>query len=46
MNTKAASMALLALCEVAAMVLWFSASAVVPSIAAEFTLTRECPYLC
>ena len=39
MGTKAASLALLALCEVAAMALWFSASAVVPSIAAEFTLT-------
>ena len=39
MDTKAVSLAVLAICEVAAMALWFSASAVVPSIAAEFTLT-------
>ena len=39
MDTKAVSLAILASCEVAAMALWFSASAVVPSIAAEFALT-------
>ena len=36
---KIASITLLALCEVAAMSLWFSASAVVPSIAAEYPLS-------
>ncbi len=36
---KHLSIGLLALCEVAAMALWFSASAVVPSIVIEFPLT-------
>ncbi len=36
---KTASIILLALCEVAAMSLWFSASAVVPSITAEYPLS-------
>jgi MFS family permease len=36
---KKASVALLALCEVSAMAVWFSASAVVPSLTAEFALT-------
>ena len=39
MNTKAVSLTLLALCEVAAMTLWFSASAIVPSLDAEFGLS-------
>jgi MFS family permease len=37
--TKWSAIALLCLCEVAALVLWFSATAVVPSIAAEHPLT-------
>ena len=36
---KRASMTVIAACQVAAMALWFSASAVVPSLAAEFHLT-------
>ncbi len=37
--SKRASMTVIAACQVAAMALWFSASAVVPSLAAEFRLT-------
>ena len=35
------SIALLAFCEVAALVLWFSATAVVPSISAEYPLSPQ-----
>ncbi len=38
MNSKAASLALLAACQVAAMALWFSATAVIPSLQAEFSI--------
>ncbi|MDA0306524.1 MAG: MFS transporter [Proteobacteria bacterium] len=38
MNTKTASLALLAVCQVATMALWFSATAVVPSLQAEFSI--------
>src|SRR5207302_10123861 len=38
--TKRASMTIIALCQVAAMALWFSASAVVPALAAEFHLSN------
>ena len=38
--SKRASMTVIAVCQVAAMALWFSASAVVPSLAAEFHLTQ------
>ena len=38
-RSKWASLTLLALCQVAAMSLWFSASAVVPALAAEFDLS-------
>jgi len=38
-ESKAASIALIALCQVAAMTLWFSASAVVPALAAEYGLS-------
>ena len=37
--TKRASMTVVAICQVAAMALWFSASAVVPALAAEFHLS-------
>jgi MFS family permease len=37
--TKRASMIVVAVCQVAAMALWFSASAVVPALAAEFHLS-------
>jgi len=37
-HSKVRSLTLLALCEIAAMALWFSASAVVPSLALEFNL--------
>jgi len=37
--SKRASMTIIAICQVAAMALWFSASAVVPSLAAEFKLS-------
>ena len=37
--SKWASIAVLALCEVAAMSLWFSASAIVPSLTAEYRLS-------
>jgi MFS family permease len=37
--SKRASMTVIAICQVAAMALWFSASAVVPALAAEFHLT-------
>ena len=39
-GSKAASIAIIAGCQVAAMSLWFSASAVVPALAAEFHLSR------
>jgi MFS family permease len=39
-QSKAASIAIIATCQVAAMALWFSASAVIPSLAAEFHLSR------
>jgi MFS family permease len=38
-TSKAASIAIIALCQVAAMSLWFSASAVVPALTAEFHLS-------
>ncbi|MEO8740575.1 MAG: MFS transporter [Casimicrobiaceae bacterium] len=39
-GSKAASIAIIAGCQVAAMALWFSASAVVPALVAEFHLSR------
>ena len=39
-NSKRASIAIIAICQVAAMALWFSASAIVPALAAEFHLSR------
>jgi len=39
-GSKTASIAIIAVCQVAAMALWFSASAVVPALAAEFHLSR------
>jgi MFS family permease len=39
MTLKASSLTLLAFCEVAAMALWFSATAVIPSLVAEFSLS-------
>ena len=39
-RSKAASIAIIALCQVAAMALWFSASAVIPALAAEFHLSN------
>jgi MFS family permease len=39
-QSKAASVAIIALCQVAAMALWFSASAVIPALAAEFHLSN------
>ena len=39
-SSKRASMTIIAICQVAAMALWFSASAVIPSLAAEFHLTN------
>jgi MFS family permease len=38
-TSKAASISIIALCQVAAMALWFSASAVVPALVAEFHLS-------
>jgi MFS family permease len=38
--TKRASMTIIAICQVAAMALWFSASAVVPALAAAFALSN------
>ncbi len=38
MNSKAASLTLLAGCQIATMALWFSATAVVPSLEAEFSI--------
>ncbi|MCH8237082.1 MAG: MFS transporter [Proteobacteria bacterium] len=38
MNGKAASLALLAVCQIATMALWFSATAVIPSLQAEFSI--------
>ncbi|MDA1088923.1 MAG: MFS transporter [Proteobacteria bacterium] len=38
MNNKAASLTLLAICQIATMALWFSATAVVPSLEAEFSI--------
>jgi MFS family permease len=37
--SKAASISIIALCQVAAMALWFSASAVIPALVAEFRLS-------
>src|SRR5205814_5997533 len=39
-TSKRASMSIIAICQVAAMALWFSASAVVPALAAEFHLSN------
>jgi MFS family permease len=39
LDSKRAAVALIALCQVAAMALWFSASAVIPALAAEFRLS-------
>src|SRR5512147_2640470 len=39
-DSKWASVAVIALCQVAAMALWFSASAVVPALVAEFRLSK------
>jgi len=39
-ESKWASVAMIALCQVAAMALWFSASAVIPTLVAEFRLTK------
>lgn len=39
MSTKLASVALIAFCQVAALGLWFSASAVLPALAAQYRLT-------
>src|SRR5258708_15538049 len=39
-QSKRASVALIALCQVAATALWFSASAVVPALAAEYGLSK------
>lgn len=41
MSPKALSLAVLAICQVAAMALWFSASAVLPSLQAEYALTAD-----
>ncbi len=41
MTPKFKSLALLAICEVAALSLWFSASAVIPSLRLEFPLTAD-----
>ncbi len=38
-TSKAASISIIALCQVAAMALWFSASAVIPALVAEFRLS-------
>src|SRR6185436_2473517 len=38
-HSKAASVSIIAICQVAAMALWFSASAVVPSLVAEYGLS-------
>jgi len=38
-GSKSASIAIIAICQVAAMALWFSASAVVPALVAEFRLS-------
>jgi len=38
-TSKAASIAIIAVCQVAAMALWFSASAVIPALVAEFRLS-------
>ena len=39
LDSKRVAVALIALCQVAAMALWFSASAVIPALAAEFRLS-------
>jgi hypothetical protein len=39
-NSKGASIAIIAVCQVAAMAVWFSASAVAPALAAEFHLSN------
>jgi hypothetical protein len=38
-RSKGASVAIIAICQVAAMALWFSASAIVPALVAEFKLS-------
>ena len=38
-HSKASSIAIIAICQVAAMSLWFSASAVLPALDAEFHLS-------
>src|SRR6185436_20501709 len=38
-HSKVASVSLIAICQVAAMALWFSASAVVPALVAEYKLS-------
>src|SRR5258705_2992642 len=38
--TKRGSMTITAICQVAAMALWFSASAIIPALAAEFHLSN------
>jgi len=40
LHSKRASIAIIAICQVAAMALWFSASAVVPALTAEFHLSK------
>jgi MFS family permease len=39
-SSKRASMTIIAICQVAAMALWFSASAIIPALAAEFHLSN------
>jgi MFS family permease len=41
MSPKARSLTVLAICQVAAMALWFSASAVLPSLRVEYTLSAD-----
>ena len=38
-GSKSASVAVIAVCQVAAMALWFSASAIVPALVAEFAIS-------
>ena len=39
-SSKSVSMSIIAICQVAAMALWFSASAIIPALAAEFHLSN------
>src|SRR5256885_4946214 len=39
-SSKRASMTIIAICQVMAMALWFSASAIIPALAAEFRLSN------